>query len=215
MEPWIVLPLREGHRVRLLIQEDVRDPLRQRGRQYQRPLGSSPSRDVGLFRVSLKSPLRACRSRICTLLMSTKIECRELDVANGQFLRCYSRVSRCARACASQPKILRGVLTGMESRLENSDSVVLRKEAYQRVSISIQACPLMTMPCVEPRQKNPPHHTFNMCNNVVFPALSRPRNRSFACLFRSPKDARVSQTVEQTDQQSGAWSIFREESFLD
>lgn len=37
--------------------------------------------------------------------------------------------------------------------------------------------------------------TFSICNSVVFPALSRPRNRSFACLFRSPSDARVSQTV--------------------
>jgi hypothetical protein len=39
--------------------------------------------------------------------------------------------------------------------------------------------------------------TFNICNSVVFPALSRPRNRSFACLFKSPSDARVSQTIEQ------------------
>ena len=37
--------------------------------------------------------------------------------------------------------------------------------------------------------------TFNICNKVVFPALSRPRNRSLACLFRSPKEARVSQTI--------------------
>lgn len=40
-----------------------------------------------------------------------------------------------------------------------------------------------------------PYRTFNMCKRVVFPALSRPRNRSFACLLRSPSDARTSQTV--------------------
>ena len=39
-------------------------------------------------------------------------------------------------------------------------------------------------------------HTFNMCNRVVFPALSRPRNRSFACLLSRPKEARTSQTVK-------------------
>ena len=37
--------------------------------------------------------------------------------------------------------------------------------------------------------------TFNICNSVVFPALSRPKNRSFACLFISPRAERVSQTI--------------------
>lgn len=37
--------------------------------------------------------------------------------------------------------------------------------------------------------------TFSICNSVVLPALSRPRNRSFACLFISPRAERVSQTV--------------------
>ena len=36
--------------------------------------------------------------------------------------------------------------------------------------------------------------TFNMCSRVVFPALSSPRNRSFACLFNKPRDASTSQT---------------------
>lgn len=36
-----------------------------------------------------------------------------------------------------------------------------------------------------------------MCSRVVLPALSRPRKSSFACLFRSPKDASVSQTVKK------------------
>lgn len=40
-----------------------------------------------------------------------------------------------------------------------------------------------------------PQRTFNICSSVVFPALSRPRNRSFACLFISPRAERVSQTV--------------------
>jgi len=36
-----------------------------------------------------------------------------------------------------------------------------------------------------------------MCSKVVLPALSRPRKRSFACLFISPKDERTSQTGSQ------------------
>ena len=35
-----------------------------------------------------------------------------------------------------------------------------------------------------------------MCNKVVLPALSRPRKRSLACLFRSPREASTSQTVQ-------------------
>jgi hypothetical protein len=34
--------------------------------------------------------------------------------------------------------------------------------------------------------------TFNMCSSVVLPALSRPRNRSLACLLRRPSEARIS-----------------------
>lgn len=37
--------------------------------------------------------------------------------------------------------------------------------------------------------------TFNICSNVVLPALSRPRKRSLACLLRSPREARTSQTT--------------------
>jgi hypothetical protein len=33
----------------------------------------------------------------------------------------------------------------------------------------------------------------SICRRVVFPALSRPRKRSLACLLRRPKDARTSQ----------------------
>ena len=34
--------------------------------------------------------------------------------------------------------------------------------------------------------------TFNIWSSVVFPALSRPKKSSFACLFISPRDARTS-----------------------
>ena len=33
-----------------------------------------------------------------------------------------------------------------------------------------------------------------MCSRVVLPALSRPKKRSLACLFRRPREARTSQT---------------------
>lgn len=43
-------------------------------------------------------------------------------------------------------------------------------------------------------------HTFSMCSSVVLPALSRPRKRSFACLFNRPRDARTSQTMRPVTQ---------------
>ncbi len=45
--------------------------------------------------------------------------------------------------------------------------------------------------------------TFNMCNSVVLPALSRPRNRSLACLFSRPREARASQTSMHRISQGG------------
>jgi hypothetical protein len=92
-----------------------------------------------------------------------------------------------------------GPLTRMESRLENRNSVILHDFQHQPIFLS----PSGTQPAVHPRRRSrglgtgPRQRTFNICNSVVFPALSRPRNRSFACLFRSPSDARVSQTIEQ------------------
>ncbi len=38
-----------------------------------------------------------------------------------------------------------------------------------------------------------------MCSRVVLPALSRPRKRSLACLLRSPREARTSQTIAETE----------------
>jgi hypothetical protein len=35
---------------------------------------------------------------------------------------------------------------------------------------------------------------FSMCRSVVFPALSRPRKSSFACLLARPREARRSKT---------------------
>lgn len=41
-------------------------------------------------------------------------------------------------------------------------------------------------------------YTFSMCSSVVLPALSKPRKRSLACLLRSPREARTSQTIGAT-----------------
>ena len=38
-------------------------------------------------------------------------------------------------------------------------------------------------------------YTFSICSSVVLPALSKPRNRSLACLLSSPREARTSQTM--------------------
>jgi len=88
-----------------------------------------------------------------------------------------------------------GALTWMESRLEDSDSVVLRDRVHQQLAF-IKEC---KQHCIyraisSPLEGGRSQRTFNMCNSVVFPALSKPRKRSFACLFKSPSDARVSQT---------------------
>ena len=40
--------------------------------------------------------------------------------------------------------------------------------------------------------------TFSICSSVVLPALSKPRKRSLACLLRSPREARTSQTIGAT-----------------
>jgi hypothetical protein len=100
-------------------------------------------------------------------------------------------------ACACQRSASRA-LTRMESRLENSDSVVLYNKAYQQWSNT--PCLQAVIYASQSSDRSARYqHTFNMCNSVVFPALSRPRNKSFACLFRRPREARVSQTVERTD----------------
>lgn len=39
--------------------------------------------------------------------------------------------------------------------------------------------------------------TFSICRRVVFPALSRPRKSSLACLFIKPSEERTSQTVRR------------------
>lgn len=49
---------------------------------------------------------------------------------------------------------------------------------------------------LESERARPEGCTFNICSNVVLPALSRPRKRSLACLLRSPSEARTSQTFE-------------------
>jgi hypothetical protein len=63
--------------------------------------------------------------RLHTLLMTAQVEGSKFDVANGKFLRCWEAVSICARAGLRLVVAIEGKPTGMESRLENCDSVVL------------------------------------------------------------------------------------------
>lgn len=95
------------------------------------------------------------------------------------------------------------IRTGMKGRLKDSNSIVLQaqipsvyvpisdmwRQSVSGGSNSWQICQIDLI-C------RPKIRTFNICNKVVFPALSRPRNRSFACLLRRPSEARVSQTVQ-------------------
>jgi hypothetical protein len=58
--------------------------------------------------------------------MSTQIKGCEFDIANSKFLGCYfSNVRYPARAMPGAAYLLRGGLTGMESRLEDGDPVIL------------------------------------------------------------------------------------------
>lgn len=69
----------------------------------------------------------------------------------------------------------------MQSRLQDSYTVILLDPPTSVVRI--------------PEESGTSLLTFNMWSSVVFPALSSPRKRSFACLFMSPRDASTSQTT--------------------
>lgn len=71
------------------------------------------------------------------------------------------------------------VLTGMQRGLQDRNTVILS--------------PFVSKPSLTPLKY--PEPTFNMCKSVVFPALSRPRNSSLACLFSKPSAESVSQTI--------------------
>lgn len=85
----------------------------------------------------------------------------------------------------------------MECRLENRDTIVLH---WLRRKVSLTYFRGHTQ--VQSRWGRPSRfvilligfgsHTFNMCSRVVFPALSRPRNSSFACLLSKPREERTS-----------------------
>jgi hypothetical protein len=123
--------------------------------------------------------------------MSTQIKGCKLYVANGEFFGCCVVVSD-PHVLLSFGSSAQGRLTGVESRLEDSDSVILRNlyisAAVFEVEVGVAGLWQLA------QEEVASQHTFSMCNSVVFPALSRPRNRSFACLFNNPSDARVSQT---------------------
>lgn len=129
--------------------------------------------------------------------MSTQVKSCELHVANSQLLRCYPTVRYPHVPCLTAAAISLEELTGMKGRLEDSDSVILR-EIFALVAVVLSehaSSSSSPQPRLHSSDRYQPQHTFNICNSVVFPALSRPRNRSFACLFISPRAERVSQTV--------------------
>ena len=185
----------EERQVRLLILGDARGLWRQPGKRYRILRGNNLSRGDELFHVSRCPQVKEDLQELPTLLMPSQIKCGKFNVANGKLFRCYPPVSD-AHVPAPGSALSKVALTRMESRLKNSDSIVLQDHKNQQMSFA-QDCKQI---CVHRRSVAnchgaPSQRTFNICSNVVFPALSRPRNRSFACLFKSPSDARVSQTV--------------------
>lgn len=106
-----------------------------------------------------------------TLSVTTEIECRESVVTDSEFFRGYSFVRYLSkRHLLLETTYWDGGLVGEWPR---DHSIKL---------IRLRIC------------KRPRVLTFNICSNVVFPALSRPRNKSFACLLSRPRDERTSQT---------------------
>ena len=103
--------------------------------------------------------------------MASEIEGCEFDVADGELFRGYVALGHAgARA--------NGELTGVESWVVVSR--VLRRGGR---AVNVLGCSTAT------------RSFLSMCRSVVFPALSRPRKRSFACLLARPREARRSKTT--------------------
>lgn len=97
----------------------------------------------------------------------------------------------------------RDILTGVKSRLEDSDTVVLITLLAVVYAIHIVAqddpisAHLISSRLVVSIDMGKladvgADRTFSMCRRVVFPALSRPRKRSLACLLSKPRLERTS-----------------------
>ena len=147
---------------------------------------------------SIVAQHRELPSRVSlTLLVTTEIEGREAVVADGQLLG--GRV--CGRLQDGNTVVLLNVLSANSpiqrpvlnspvlypsSRIcgaiqRNQTRALLPAELYQKgLGSSL------------PELNTNARLTFNMCSSVVLPALSRPRNRSLACLLRRPSEAKTS-----------------------
>ena len=190
MELSLGLPLKGEHRVRLLIQEVSHDLWRRQGTLCQKLLGNSLSTIAVLYPWS--EPL--VHRGVCfwqvrlghTLLMSTKIESRESVISNGEFFGCCST------------NISAPIFKNRALRLFTGDCNILGCSVGCRMATRSFCTPPSQKPQL--RLHKSQHfscrhkwvHTFSMCRRVVFPALSRPKNSNFACLFSRPREARIS-----------------------
>lgn len=134
--------------------------------------------------------------------MSTQIKGCEFDVANSKFLGCYfQRLDIPHVLCLAQHISREEDSLGWRVGWRMATRSFCRDHPYISKAVlfsSISKSPNLYHPETS-RITCPPdikhQRTFSICNSVVLPALSRPRNRSFACLFISPRAERVSQTV--------------------
>jgi hypothetical protein len=132
-----------------------------------------------------------------TLLVTTEIEGREAVVADSQLLG--GRV--CGRLQDGDTVVLLNVLSA-NSPIQRP--VLISPVLYPSTRICGATQRNQTRAMLPSKFKNKRARssipelntnarlTFNMCSSVVLPALSRPRNRSLACLLRRPSEARIS-----------------------
>jgi hypothetical protein len=124
--------------------------------------------------------------RVVTLLMAAQVKGCEAVVADGEFFR----------GCGVG-KLLVQMFALLEDRYSFSTywdvMLVVGLPRDRSVEIHRQFCTssseLVPLSLHILQDMKP---AFNMWSSVVFPALSRPRKRSFACLFKRPREARIS-----------------------
>ena len=122
--------------------------------------------------------------------MASQVKCVESHIANRKFFaRCVARSAICHHLylCRSNDVSPSHVLS-FQSNPTNQWSLCRYME------LDVLGC---WVGC-----KIATRSFFSMCNSVVFPALSRPRNKILACLLRRPSEARTSQLYDRSaDQQ--------------
>ena len=128
-----------------------------------------------------------------TLLVTTEIESREAVVTDGQLLR--GRV--CGRLQDGDTIVLLNVLSANEPHTTPGSHILskladrCRNPAPPESKLVASGIDHQRTRSSLPKNTNA-QLTFNMCSSVVLPALSRPRNRSLACLLRRPSEAKMS-----------------------